>query len=58
MVLIILVVIETSLSSKPVTSGIGQDKMGCLGGVWYTCLKICVEIRVDEKMCENAYNVV
>ena len=35
------------------------------GGVWYMylktenmCLKICVEIRVDEKVCENTCNIV
>ena len=40
-------------------------KLTQLGSVWYMylktencCLKIFVEIRVGEKMCENAWNVV
>ena len=34
-------------------------------GIWYMhlkteniCLKICVEIHVDEKICENTCNVI
>ena len=28
------------------------------GGIWYMCLKIYVEIRVGEKVYENACNIV
>ena len=41
------------------------DKSKVLVGVWYmhlkteNCrLKICVKIRMDEKMCENMCNVI
>ena len=41
-----------------------EDKIN-LGDVWYMhlktknmYLKICVKIRVDEKICGNTYNVV